>query len=364
MSIKIKQALTESLTKIENKKFDEDTLRTLLITSREYLKYDGLVKELAHFIAHPKRDRGIFHKKVNSRYAKFKLIDEQFLKIQPEIKTEEELSDFMLGGIEVEKIDSKLFNILYFDGLDDLPENHLKKYTGFTKKQAGKFLKENYTQKDNFYYLNTLRTQKMISLLQELPNIDEDKKIQESIKQGQKLIEKVKSGIDSLQKVIRDAIHFHSVFETDSLINDFQTNFKKILSDFNIDSKYTDVITDNIKEILLCLMTLIHDSTFEFYDKNTARVYLCSYLENNEIRTEQPMSQKEKIYEFGVLALYTNYKFQGKSNSFPLFVSEIKLKDYISRKEFINKDIESSICEIPWISAKQQDGKLKLTTYS
>jgi len=364
MSIKIKQALTESLTKIENKEFDEDTLRTLLITSREYLKYDGLVKELAHFIAHPKRNRGIFHKKVNSRYAKFKLIDEQFIKKQPEIKTEEELSDFMLGGVEVEKIDSKLFNILYFDGLDDLPENHLKKYTGFTKKQAERFLKENYTKKDSFYYINTLQTQKMISLLQELPNIDEDKEIQELIIKGQKLIEKVKSGMDSLQKVIRGAIYFRSVFETNSLINDFQANFKKILSDFNIDAKYTDVITDNIVEILICLMTLIHDSTFEFYDKNNARVYLCSYLENNEIETEQTISQKEKIYEYGVLALYTNYEFQGKSNSFPLFVSEIKLKDYISKKEFISQNIENSICEIPWISAKRQDKKLKLTIYS
>ena len=70
MSIKIKQALTESLIKIEKKEFDEKTIRTLLIVSREYLRYDGLVKELAHFIAHPKSNKGIFHKKVNSRYAK------------------------------------------------------------------------------------------------------------------------------------------------------------------------------------------------------------------------------------------------------------------------------------------------------
>ncbi len=83
MSIKIKQALTESLIKIEKKEFDEKTIRTLLIVSREYLRYDGLVKELAHFIAHPKRNKGIFHKKVNSRYAKFKLIEEQVLKKIP-----------------------------------------------------------------------------------------------------------------------------------------------------------------------------------------------------------------------------------------------------------------------------------------
>ena len=364
MSIKIKQALTESLIKIEKKEFDEETIRTLLIVSREYLKYDGLVKELAHFIAHPKRNRGIFHKKVNSRYAKFKLIDEQLLKKQPEIKTEEELSDYMLGGVDLEKVESKLFNILYFDGLDDLPESHLIKYAGYTKAQAEKTLKDNYTKKENFYYLNTLRTKKMISLLQELPNINEDKEIQKSISQGQELIGKVNSSIDSLQKVIRGAIHFHSVFDTNSLSSDFENNFKKILNEFDIDSKYTNIITDNIQEILICLMTLIHDSIFEFYDKNTARVYLCAYLENNEIKENESISQKELLYENGVLALYTNYKFESKSNSFPLFVSEIKLKNHINKEDFMNENIDSSISEIPWISAKRENRKLKLKTYS
>ncbi|AUC77130.1 hypothetical protein [Olleya sp. Bg11-27] len=359
MSIKIKQSLTESLIKIERKEFDEETIRTLLIVSREYLKYDGLVKELAHFIAHPKRDRGIFHKKVNSRYAKFKLIEEQLLKKQPEIKTEEELNDYMLRGVDFEKIDSKLFSILYFDGLDDLPESHLIKYAGYTKAQAKKTLKDNYTKKDNFYYLNTLRTKKMISLLEELPNTNEDKEIQKFISEGQELIGKVNSSINSLLKEIRGTIHFYSVFDVNSLSSDFENNFKKILNEFNIDSKYTNIITDNIQDILICLMTLIHDSILEFYDKNTARVYLCAHLENNEIKEIESISQKKSLYENGVLALYTNYKFENKSNSFPLFVSELKLKNYINENDFMNENIDHSTNEIPWISAKRKNEKMK-----
>lgn len=353
MSIKIKQALTESLIKIEKKEFDEETIRTLLIVSREYLKYDGLVKELAHFIAHPKRNRGIFHKKVNSRYTKFKLFEEQLLKKQPIITTEEELSDFMLGEVDLKKIDSELFNILYVDGLDDMPESHLLQYTGYTKAQAEKTIKDNYTKNGSFYYLNTLRTEKMISLLQELPNINEDQEIQKSILKGQELIEKINSNIDSLQKVIRGAIHFRSVFDTNSLISDFENNFESILKELNIDSKYIKVLTDNIQEILICLMTLLHDSIFEFYDKNTARVYLCAYLESNEIEKKVSICTKEILFEYGVLALYTNYKYVNKTNSFPLFVSEIKLKDYIEREDFMKENIDRSIREIPWISAKR-----------
>ncbi len=361
MSIKIKQALTESLIKIEKREFDEETIRTLLIVSREYLRYNGLVKELAHFIAHPKRNKGIFHKKVNSRYAKFKLVEEQVLKNVPAIKTEEELSDFMLGGVDLEKIDSKLFNILYIDGLDDLPESHLIKYTGFTKSEAEKTLKENYIKKDGFYYLKTLKTKKMISLLQKSSNISENREIQNSVLKLQELVQKINSSIDSLQKVIRGAIHFHSVFETNSLSDDFEFNFTRILNDFNIDSKFTNIIKNNIEEILVCLMTLIHDSTFEFYDKNTARVYLCAY---NEYTKNETTAQKETLYRNGVLALYINYKFKDKSNSFPLFVSNIKLENYIDRENFMKENIERSITKIPWISAKRDKTKLKLKTYS
>jgi len=70
--------------------------------------------ELAHFVAHPKRNQGLFHKKVNSRYAKLKLVDKQLLsedilKIQDNIKSEEDLSNFMLGGTSTDKIESNYF---------------------------------------------------------------------------------------------------------------------------------------------------------------------------------------------------------------------------------------------------------------
>ena len=109
----------------------------------------------------------------------------------------------------------------------------------------------------------------MISLLNELPNINEDQEIQKSILKGQGLIEKINSSIDSLQKVIRGVIYFRSVFDTNSLISDFENNFESILKKLNIDLKYISILTDNIQEILICLMTLMHDSIFEFYDKNS-----------------------------------------------------------------------------------------------
>lgn len=368
MSIKIKQALTESFKKIESNDFDEDTIRTLLIVSREYLSFEGLVRELAHFIAHPKRDRGIFHKKVNARYAKLKLVDEQISNTsisKANISTDEELSNFLLEGISVDRIESKLFDILYQNGLDDIPESQLIKYTGLTKIDAKKILHESYIKIDNYYYLKVLKTEKMISLLKESSVNDLSEKDLKTIEHGHELIQRTRKNIDSLQKVIRGTISFDSVFQTNDLQNDFKVNFENVLNQFDIDSEYIKIIENNMSEILLCLMTLLHDSKFVFFDKNLANVYICSYYPNdNSKQNEVTDSINQTIYDYGVLALYINYEFQGKSNAHPLFVSDILIKDYIDRNDFMNQKIDQSISEIPWICAKRTNKKLTLETYS
>lgn len=366
MSIKVKQALTSCLIKISNSEFDEDTIRTLLITSREYINKDGLIKELAHFIAHPTRDKGIFHKKVNNRYAKLKLIEEQVLKFQsPEfqskIKTEEELSDFMLNAINSDKIESKLFNILYSDGLDDLSEEYLIKYTGFNKSEIKKLLQENYTKKENYYYLNVLKTEKMITLLQSLPKDENhsDEELNKSINQGSELIQKVRNTIDRIQKVVRGAIHFNSVFEQESLSLEFETVFADVLNYYNIDNSFLESIKQNIDGILLCLLTLLHDSKFTFYDKNIARTFLCCY---HSLDNKLSESSQQLAYENGVIALYINYKIGTKSNTYPLYVSKLKIRDYLTLEEYLKHPSDNYIAEIPWITAKRLNQKLSLAT--
>lgn len=156
MSIKVKYAIIECLDKIVASEFDESTIRSLLISSREYLNNDGLIKELAHFVAHPMRNKGLFHKRVNSRYAKLKLVHDQvkrenFLKISKEIHSEDELSDFLLNGVGMDRIPIKLYESLYHDGLEDIPEEHLLKYTGFNKNEAKETLSTYYTKSNGDY---------------------------------------------------------------------------------------------------------------------------------------------------------------------------------------------------------------------
>jgi len=372
MSIKIKNTIINSLNKIRDNQFDEDTIRTLLITSREYLKFDGLIRELAHFIAHPQRNQGLFHKKVNCRYAKLKLADQQMLKLNvsvnfSDIKTEDDLSDFLLGGINIEKIEARLFDTLYKDGLDDLPEDHLIQYTGFTKQLAEQFLKQSYTKTGQYYILNLLKTEKLLSLYEFLPkkeNIDQ-KDIEETIQKGQALTAKTRKSIDRLCSVLRGAIYFNSVFTSESISNEFQTCFADVLKKFEIDLNYLTVIEVKLDDILLCLMALLHDSSFEFFDKNIARVYLCCNLKKeSRDKSSTDLSHQDYLYQNGVLALYITYKFENKTTSYPLFVSDLEIKNYIDYEDFSSQDVSELQTELPWFNAIRPDKKLKLKAYA
>lgn len=368
MSVKVKQAIINSLSKVENKTFDEDTIRTLLISSREHFKTDGLIKELAHFIAHTERTQGIFHKKINSRYAKYKLVNEQVAKVDigelsKTIKTEDELSDFMLGGVSVEKIEAKLFNILYSDGLDDLPESHLVKYTGFKKSEAKKFLEQFYVKKDGFYYITTNRTENLINAFKSLPvskyNPVEEVEITEQLRQAENAVKKVKATMDGIQKVIRGAIHFNSVFEMETFRNEIVKAISQVIDKFKIDRKYIHSIKENSDDILLCIMTLLHDSKFIFFDKQEAKIFLCFYLDYNYEEARKPdYNSDEALYEKGVIALYISGQ---RTITFPLFVSDLPIKQYLSYENYKSKQMTSSMSETIWTTASRIDKRMQLT---
>jgi hypothetical protein len=370
MSIKVKQAINKCLFQIESNTFDEDTIRTLLIVSREYIGSEGLIKELAHFIAHPVRNQGIFHKKVNSRYAKLSLIDEQASKldireIQDSIKTENDLSDFILGAISVEKIDSKLFKILYSDGLDDVPEDHLIKFTGYNKKEIKDFLDRSYIKREGYHYLSTNSTEKLIQAFSNLPNSQydpvKDVDITNQLNHAKHLTGGIKRKIDIIQKVIRGVVYFDSVFDTSELSNEIQVAMLQVMAKFDINKKYVKIIKNNADDILLCIMTLLHDCRFVFFDKNEAKVFLSFYLDNKTDRKARSGSDvNEILYNEGVIALYISYKSGHKTTTFPLFVSNLAIHKYLKHEAYKANFSGRDISEIPWTTASRVGGELQL----
>jgi hypothetical protein len=366
MSIKTKQAITKCLNKVVDNSFDEETLRLLLIISREHIKYNGLIKELAHFVAHSDRNQGMFHKQVNNRYAKQKLIDSQMKaadaqELMGKIKTEEELSDFLLGGISIYKIESKLFRILYSDGLEDIPETHLLKYTNFNKVEVKELFDRHYHEAGGFHYLSTLKTRLLNKKISELENTgDEDrKKIEEYRANSEVLIVRIERKIDQIQKVIRGAIYYTSVFDFETFDNEIVATLTMVIKSFAIDQKYIKVVKDRSQELLLCVMSLLHDSKFILYDKKDARNFLGFYLHPQDSDNSENQDTRT-IYENGFLALFT---CGAGSVTFPLYVSDLLIKDYISADEFQKNPELKNFSESPWITAERIDDKLRLVSY-
>nr|WP_121270869.1 hypothetical protein [Pedobacter schmidteae] len=363
MSVKTKQAITKCLNKIADDSFDEETLRSLLIISREHIKSNGLIKELAHFVAHSDRNQGMFHKQVNNRYAKQKLIDSQMKgadakELMEKIKTEDELSDFLLSGISIYKIESKLFHILYSDGLEDIPEAHLIKYTNFTKTEVKELFDRHYYKKEGFHYLSTLKTRLLNKKISELENInDEERKTFEEHRSGSEiLIANIESKIDQIQKVIRGVIYYTSVFDLETFNNEIEASLTMVIKSFSIDLKYIQAVNNRSHDILLCIMSLLHDSKFIFYDKNEARNFLGFYLPPLGSDGTENMDTRS-IYEYGLLALYTS---GAGSVTFPLYVSGLRVKDYISADEFKKFPELTNFSESFWITAERIDNRLQL----
>lgn len=148
ISIKQKTSIKSELDAVKNETFSEGDIKMLLIDIRESIREETLLREFADFVAHPNRDKGIFNKTLNARYIKLKLIDEQHKKLdseqQKKIKTERQLSDFLLGGISINKVEKKLFEILFYDGLNDISDRLFEDHYRLTKTQVQKLVSDSY----------------------------------------------------------------------------------------------------------------------------------------------------------------------------------------------------------------------------
>ncbi|MEJ0057608.1 MAG: hypothetical protein WDN75_19365 [Bacteroidota bacterium] len=308
-SIKLKNSIIESFERIKSNTFDESTIKTLLIDIREFIRDQAILRELADFVAHPKRDKGISHKLINARYAKLSLVDEQFKRIEAEgefekanIKTEWDYSATVLSSVKVERINSRLFKILFIDGIEDIDEKTLKKHYKLGSKEILSLLTDSYFQSDGFHILKNL---------------------------------KHRNAIDDILKFISGFVSGKSVFEPSDFNKELQNAVKIVIRRFELSENYLKSFSEKKKDILLCIMCLLHDARFTFYDKAEGRIFLTT--SNNLIS----LATDRTVFHFY------------------LFNSGLKIQDYLDQhndSEF--RDME----EIPFINAKRINGKLILTS--
>ena len=74
---KIQNSIEGHLIDIRKDRFSQDTIKLFLIELRDYMTKESPLKEIAHFIAHPERDRGEILEAVNYAYNRSRVLFRQ-----------------------------------------------------------------------------------------------------------------------------------------------------------------------------------------------------------------------------------------------------------------------------------------------
>lgn len=316
--LKKEQKIKERILHIENGNFDEDDVKLLLIEIREKLKEETFLREICHFVAHSDRETGICHKKVDVRYAKFKFIEDaqkeiltkDFIEINKD-KPERFFTDAILNSyLKTEKVEKSLFKLLILSGIDDIRNDLFLKFYKMNKSQVTKFVSNSYKEVNGYYITKT------------------------TLKENEFIF------IDDLLKFIRGTITGNSAFTQNEIIDDFIRGLKKLSSELNhkLDLKK---IQEHKNDLIICILSLLHDSTFKLFDGKTGFGFLSITKDANP-----------KIC------------LNSEAGSFflPLITTEIDVQSYIDSN--IDEIKKFEFKKLPWCNCIRNDkGQLKLIKY-
>lgn len=313
---KHEQKIIERVAAIENGTFDEDSLKLLLIEIREHLKGTTILKEMCHFVAHSKRDTGICHRSVDVKYIKWKLLEDNLPALQ-RLMTEENrdkpesfFTDAWLGYINPLKIDKTIFELLILGGIDEVGDELLLEHYKLNKRQVKQFAVESYSLIDGYYVYNRISDIRRFVQL------------------------------DDLLKFIRGTITGTPAIVHTDIINDFYKGIVNLTKKLHYKCDLQKIKSKK-KDLVVAFLSLLHDSSFQLYDGNSARGFLSMHPDKDG----------------PTLCLMSN---TGGRLFIPLITTDIKAEDYI---EFADGEMEQWIQqELPWnICKRDATGKLRLT---
>lgn len=289
MKIKIYKTIEDRIKKIENDSFNEDDIKLFLIEIRDFLNAEFFLREICDFIAHPKRNKGICHKRIDSRYGKLKFLKESSDKMHKDNffnkhkdKPWNFFSDEMLSYIHTEKIDKQLFEIIIKEGIEEIDDYLFKEHYHIDKNKVKDIINTSYKKEKNDYVLNK--------------NIQGDKKL----------------FIDDLLKFIRGTITGKAAFchkdIEEQLISSLIHISNKISYKICIKS-----IKQNLDSVIVCILCVLQEAIFTLFDGSTANSFLSIDRNNNEII-------------FSLSANASNF-------SFPIISTNIKVDSYLKEDE-------------------------------
>ncbi|MES2762276.1 MAG: hypothetical protein V4677_08715 [Bacteroidota bacterium] len=308
--------------KLEAESFDENDIKILLIDIREFLKEETFLREIADFIAHPERNKGLCHQAVDSRYARMKMFRIGGQKLMNEKvfennldKPERFFSDQVLSYIDTRKISKDDYLLFVQSCLQDIEEDLFIEHYKLTKKQIQTILNKCYVKQNGYYILNPTG-------------------------------EKHFKFIEDILRFIRGTITTRGIITQTNVTRDLKLAIKKANKLPGI-SVNVNLIDEVIESIIVCILALLHGSNFIMYDGMESKSFISIHGENLDTNTRPP------VFEYFTLALIVN----ANEFIFPIATTKISHTKYIDGMDDPEK---WNLATMPWIYTQRINGKLKL----
>lgn len=319
MNSKRKTQIYTSLKKLENGSFEENDIRLLLIEIRDLLEAESFLWEICNFVAHPNRDKGICHNRVNSRHAKMQFIKDGTEKLKREgiieLNTDKDwgfFSDKILDYIQTPKIEKKLFDIIILEGIEEIDNERFLEFYKMSKSKIRDLIIKAY-KKENGYYVISEKIDNKLYLL-----------------------------IDDLLKFIRGTITGKSAFQQEDIEEDLMQGITRIIRNENFEIDVSE-IANQLEGVVVCIICILHEANFTLFDNSSAK----SYMTINKYDRAKP----GEVLNLNLYADANNF-------CFPVITTRINSLHYINATY---EELEKFECkEMPWINAMRNNEKLQL----
>jgi hypothetical protein len=320
---KLRHSLHRTFEKFSSKTFDEYDIKLFLIEIRAFLREETFLREVADFVAHPERNKGICHKAIDSRYARMKmnalgvdnLSKKNIFKSNPG-KPWRFFSDQILDYINVRKISKIDYQLFVINSLEDINEELIIKYYKLAKEQIRALLEITFRLENGFYVIN--------------PEVSEGDIF----------------AMADLLKFLRGTITTQGVVTQENLHTDFIAAISK-LNKLHGFSLVIEDLEKSLNEITICILALLHDSSFIMYDGTQAKSFLSIHGQELQI------TEASHRFKFFTLTLMVD---TGQL-TFPVVTTNIRFEEYIDDLD----DPESmNLQRIPWVYTERTAASLKL----
>lgn len=206
---------------IKNDKFDEYTIKSLLIDIRDSIESETL-KEICHFIAHPlERDRGITHSKIDRYYLQFKYAN---------------LTDAKAPTFPIQEMIKKEFDLIR-NVISNSPDNFFNQETGMTKQEADNLLNNSYKSQDGKRKLHK-----------------------------KKALDKIGVILNASMRIIESK----AVITQEEIIEELILELSKLCNEYISNELIIKILTSKSNDLMLCILSLLQSASFKLYDSKIA----------------------------------------------------------------------------------------------